>query len=168
MEPSRSAAIAQGPVRISRFNKGERKERKESMRRHSLKHAVVELESLKMRDNKRSRSTLVFRNSGGTLLDVTGRSLSSVAKPVIQLKVVISREAESSARSSTYKRVGLHRVSVNSSLESIIIVRMRFYSGLRINLNVIRILSATHFEVIIFVQFYYPKIKNISTILRER
>src|SRR6218665_3947470 len=106
MEPFRSAAIAQGPVRISRFNKGERKERKESMRRHSLKHAVVE--SLKMHDNKRSRSTLVFRNSGGTLLDVTGRSLSSVAKPVIQLKVVISREAESNAKSSTYKMIRLH------------------------------------------------------------
>src|SRR6218665_3189480 len=111
-----------------------------------------------MRDNK-SR-TLVFHNSGGTLLDVTGRSLSSVAKPIIQLTVVISRAAESSSTSDTTTRVGLHRISVNSSLESIIIIaRMRFYSGLRINLNVIRILSAAHFEVIIFVQFYYPNVQ---------
>src|SRR6218665_1099879 len=39
-------------------------------------------------------STFVFRYSGGTLLDVTGHSLSSVDKPIIQLTVVIYRTAE--------------------------------------------------------------------------
>lgn len=61
-----------------------------------------------MHDNK--SITLVFRYSGGILLDVTGQSLSSVAKPVIQLKVVITRAAENGSTlttsTNTSSRVG--------------------------------------------------------------
>ena len=60
--------------------------------------------------------TLVFLNSGGILLDVTGRNLSSVAKPIIQLTVVITRAAENSSTSNTTTRV--IRSSVNSSLRA--------------------------------------------------
>ncbi len=62
----------------------------------------------RMHDNK--GFTRAFHFSGGILLDVTGQSLSSVAKPIIQLTAVVTRTAENSSTSNvstnTTSRVG--------------------------------------------------------------